>query len=96
MTVQVGIAGATGYVGAELLRLCAGHPEFECRGRGRKELTGLGDRVDLPVAGCGLSGCGACRRGATGPEGRRHLLSRSSPRGVPTRSGGADGIGGIV
>ncbi|MGO9341283.1 MAG: N-acetyl-gamma-glutamyl-phosphate reductase [Acidimicrobiales bacterium] len=29
MTVQVGIAGATGYVGAELLRLCSGHPDLE-------------------------------------------------------------------
>jgi N-acetyl-gamma-glutamyl-phosphate reductase len=29
MSVQVAVAGATGYVGAELLRLCAGHPELE-------------------------------------------------------------------
>jgi N-acetyl-gamma-glutamyl-phosphate reductase len=29
MAFQVGIAGATGYVGAELLRLCAGHPHLE-------------------------------------------------------------------
>jgi N-acetyl-gamma-glutamyl-phosphate reductase len=27
--VKVGIAGASGYAGAELLRLCAGHPEFD-------------------------------------------------------------------
>lgn len=27
--VKVGIAGASGYTGAELLRLCAGHPEFD-------------------------------------------------------------------
>jgi N-acetyl-gamma-glutamyl-phosphate reductase len=27
--VSVGIAGASGYTGAELLRLCAGHPEFD-------------------------------------------------------------------
>ena len=26
---QVGIIGASGYTGAELLRLCAGHPELE-------------------------------------------------------------------
>src|SRR3954453_8548898 len=26
---RVGIIGASGYTGAELLRLCAGHPEFE-------------------------------------------------------------------
>ncbi len=29
MAVQVGIAGATGYVAAELLRLCAGHPDLD-------------------------------------------------------------------
>ena len=27
--MKVGIVGASGYTGAELLRLCAGHPEFE-------------------------------------------------------------------
>lgn len=27
--MRVGIVGASGYTGAELLRLCAGHPEFE-------------------------------------------------------------------
>src|SRR5579884_3910292 len=27
--MKVGIIGASGYTGAELLRLCAGHPEFE-------------------------------------------------------------------
>ena len=29
MTTRVGIVGASGYTGAELLRLCAQHPEFE-------------------------------------------------------------------
>lgn len=29
MTIHVGIIGASGYTGAELLRLCAGHPELE-------------------------------------------------------------------
>ena len=29
LRMQVGIAGASGYAGAELLRLCAGHPELE-------------------------------------------------------------------
>jgi N-acetyl-gamma-glutamyl-phosphate reductase len=29
LRVKVGIAGASGYTGAELLRLCAGHPDFE-------------------------------------------------------------------
>ena len=29
--IQVGIVGASGYTGAELLRLCAGHPDLEVR-----------------------------------------------------------------
>src|ERR1700722_10604045 len=29
MSFKVGVAGATGYAGAELLRLCAAHPELE-------------------------------------------------------------------
>jgi N-acetyl-gamma-glutamyl-phosphate reductase len=29
VAVRVGVAGATGYAGAELLRLCSGHPELE-------------------------------------------------------------------
>jgi N-acetyl-gamma-glutamylphosphate reductase len=31
MTVKVGIVGATGYGGGEILRLCIGHPVFELR-----------------------------------------------------------------
>src|ERR1700732_3102024 len=27
--MRVGVAGASGYAGAELLRLCAGHPELD-------------------------------------------------------------------
>ncbi len=29
MGVKVGVAGASGYAGGELLRLLAGHPEFD-------------------------------------------------------------------
>lgn len=29
MSVKVGIVGAAGYAGAELIRLVLGHPEFE-------------------------------------------------------------------
>jgi N-acetyl-gamma-glutamyl-phosphate reductase len=31
VAIEVGIAGASGYVGAELLRLCAGHPELDLK-----------------------------------------------------------------
>ena len=40
MAVQVGIAGATGYVGAELLRLCAAHPELEVAVAASRSRTG--------------------------------------------------------
>ena len=35
--LRVGIIGASGYTGAELLRLCAQHPEFERRLRHRRQ-----------------------------------------------------------
>jgi N-acetyl-gamma-glutamyl-phosphate reductase len=38
--IQMGIAGATGYVGAELLRLCAGHPELEVAVAGSRSREG--------------------------------------------------------
>ncbi len=40
MSVQVGIAGATGYVGAELLRLCAAHPELHVSVAGSRSNEG--------------------------------------------------------
>ena len=36
MGIRVAVAGASGYAGGELLRLIAGHPEFE--------LVAVGDR----------------------------------------------------
>lgn len=43
MTVHVGILGASGYVGAELLRLCAGHPDLEA------VYAAASSRVGVPV-----------------------------------------------
>jgi len=43
--MQVGIAGASGYAGAELLRLCAGHPEFEV------VVAGADTQAGQPVGG---------------------------------------------
>lgn len=40
MTVKVGIAGATGYSGIELIRLLAGHPEVEIRFAGTESYVG--------------------------------------------------------
>jgi N-acetyl-gamma-glutamyl-phosphate reductase len=40
--MRVGIAGASGYTGAELLRLCAGHPDFEVVVAGADSQAGQG------------------------------------------------------
>ncbi len=47
-TFRVGIVGARGYVGAELIRLLAAHPHFELMYVGSRELDGqrLADHVD--------------------------------------------------
>jgi N-acetyl-gamma-glutamyl-phosphate reductase len=42
--MRVGIAGASGYAGAELLRLCAAHPDFEV------VVAGAGTQAGQPVA----------------------------------------------
>lgn len=55
MTKSVGLVGARGHVGAELIRLMAGHPEFELAYVSSRELEGqrVADHVpgyrDLPV-----------------------------------------------
>ncbi|HVC68654.1 MAG TPA: N-acetyl-gamma-glutamyl-phosphate reductase [Acidimicrobiales bacterium] len=53
--MKVGIAGASGYVGAELLRLCAGHPEFEV------VLAGADSQSGQPVGSLYPSLAGAYR-----------------------------------
>lgn len=40
MSRSVGIVGARGYVGAELIRLIAGHPDFELAFVSSRELVG--------------------------------------------------------
>ena len=44
MRMKVGIAGASGFTGVELLRLCAGHPEFDVA------LVGADTQAGRPVA----------------------------------------------
>src|SRR6478672_10100526 len=46
MSIKVGIVGASGYGGGEVLRLCVGHPAFELRYVGGDSSAGqrLGDR----------------------------------------------------
>jgi N-acetyl-gamma-glutamyl-phosphate reductase len=43
--MRVGVVGASGYAGAELLRLCAGHPDLEV------VVAGAGSQAGRPVAG---------------------------------------------
>lgn len=43
--MRVAVVGASGYTGAELLRLCAGHPEFEV------VVAGADSQAGTPVAG---------------------------------------------
>jgi N-acetyl-gamma-glutamyl-phosphate reductase len=40
LRVQVGVVGASGYTGAELLRLCADHPDFEVAVAGAESQSG--------------------------------------------------------
>ena len=51
MTKRIGIVGARGYVGGELLRLIAAHPQFELAYVTSRELDGqrLADHVDADV-----------------------------------------------
>jgi N-acetyl-gamma-glutamyl-phosphate reductase len=54
---RVGIVGARGYVGAELIRLLAVHPHFELAYVGSRELDGqrLADHIDAYTGGLGYS-----------------------------------------
>ena len=49
--VRVGIVGARGYVGGELIRLLAAHPDFELAYVSSRELEGqrVADHIDAPV-----------------------------------------------
>ena len=49
--MHVGIAGASGYAGAELLRLCAGHPDLDVVVAGADSQAGRARRRALPLAG---------------------------------------------
>jgi N-acetyl-gamma-glutamyl-phosphate reductase len=51
VALRVGIVGARGYVGAELIRLIAAHPHFELAYVGSRELDGqrLADHIDAYV-----------------------------------------------
>jgi N-acetyl-gamma-glutamyl-phosphate reductase len=53
--MKVGIDGASGYVGAELLRLCAGHPELDV------VVAGAGSQAGQPVSSLYPSLAGAYR-----------------------------------
>lgn len=57
MAIEVGIAGASGYVGAELMRLCASHPELDVVVAGSRSKAGsavAGSYASLAAAYGGL------------------------------------------
>ena len=49
--IRVGIIGATGYVGGELVRLLARHPNVELVGLVGREPRPRSDRLDPPAPG---------------------------------------------
>ena len=91
--MKAGILGASGYTGAELLRLLAGHPEFEVAVATAHSHAGEAVGAHTPVAGRGLS-----RPGLRGERSRplrrsRPGVLRPAPRGVPADRPGAAGAG---
>ena len=80
--IQVGIAGATGYVGAELLGVLAGHPDLKVTVASSRSREGspVGSVYTLP--GAGVSGPDTRRSGSRGAEGCRRLLLGSPSRRI--------------
>ena len=56
MAVRAAVVGGSGYTGAELLRLLAGHPEIEVVAGHRRHQRGCARRRPLPLAGRRLRG----------------------------------------
>jgi N-acetyl-gamma-glutamyl-phosphate reductase len=54
---QLGLVGARGYVGSELIRLVAAHPDFELNFVASREREGQYLSEHEPVADCGLKYC---------------------------------------
>ena len=95
LRMQVGIAGASGYAGAELLRLCAGHPDLDVVVAGAD--TQAGQRVaelypslaaaypTLEFSKVGADDLDRPRRGLPGAPARR--VPGAGPRARRPRSG---------
>ena len=84
---RIGIVGASGYTGAELLRLCAGHPDLEValghrrhpgRHAGRRPLPEPGRRLPRPAS--------SSRYDADRGRRPRPRVPRPAPRRSPARS----------
>lgn len=100
MSVKVGIAGASGYAGGELLRLLLGHPEVELAviaagGKAGEPVTAvhphlvaLADRVFDETSAAALSGCDLVFLAL--PHGASAALARQLPLEVRIVDLGAD------
>ena len=77
MSLKVGIVGAAGYAGAELIRLVLGHPEFELVGRQNE----AGNACGRSAGTCAMAAvCGTARKTAS------QLLSSGASCVVKSRS----------
>ena len=83
---RVGIIGASGFTGAELLRLCAVHPELEVVLATGDTQAGTPVGRPLPEPGRGLPGPRVRRRTTRPPSPASTSCSSACPTGPPRRS----------
>jgi N-acetyl-gamma-glutamyl-phosphate reductase len=100
MGITVAVAGASGYAGGELLRLLAGHPDFEVGaitghsnvgeplGAVHPQLVSHADRMVAPTSAEALGGADLVFLAL--PHGRSAALAAALPPGVPVVDLGAD------
>ena len=81
--IRTAILGASGYVGGELLRLIAAHPELARREAVRRQQGGAGARRGASAPRRGLSGCGRREVRGTGARRRRPGLRRAAAWAQP-------------
>ena len=81
-TKRIGIVGASGFTGAELLRLCAGHAGRRGRAGHRRQPGRPAGGEPLPEPGRRLSGPGLQRVRPGGLRGARPGVPRPAPRRV--------------
>ena len=83
LRMRVGIAGASGYAGAELLRLCAGHPDLEVVVAGADTQAGQPVAALYPSLAAAYPTLEFSKVGAERPRRARRGVPGASPRRVP-------------